>query len=116
MSDQSDTIFGKIIRGEAPAEKVFEDDDLIAIRDINPLSRVHLLVIPKEIIRDISQAEEKHQALLGKMLLVGAELARKEGISETGFRLALNCGDDAGLLVPHLHLHVIGGAPLGAPA
>ncbi len=116
MTTDSDTIFGKIIRGEAPAEKVFEDDDLIAIRDINPLAKVHLLVIPKTFIRDISQANESHKELLGKMMLVGAQLARDEGIENGGYRLTFNCGDDAGLLVPHLHLHVIGGQKLGAPA
>lgn len=112
----SNTIFGKILRGEIPAEVVLEDDEFLCIKDIQPLARVHILVIPKVYVRDISTATNEHQALLGRMMLVGAEVARQTGIEEGGYRLVFNCGADGGLEVPHLHLHVIGGERLGAPA
>lgn len=112
--NQGDTIFGKIIRGEAEAEFVYRSDEMVAIKDKFPAAPVHLLVIPTTPIRDISQATLEHTELLGKMLLLGAELAREHGIAESGYRLNFNVGDDGGLMVPHLHLHVIGGRKLGA--
>lgn len=109
----SDTIFAKILRGEAPAEFVYRSEDIVAIRDIQPVAPVHLLIIPTLPIHDISEARTEHAELLGRMLLVGAELARQNGIEESGYRLNFNMGDDGGLMVPHLHLHLIGGRKLG---
>ncbi len=114
MSEE--TIFAKIIRGEARADKVYEDEKLLAIKDIQPLAPVHILIIPKKFIRDISQATDEDQDLLGAMLLVATDIARQQGLEEGGYRLAFNCGEDAGLMVPHLHLHLIGGSKLGTPA
>lgn len=112
----NDTVFGKIIRGEAPAEKVYESDDIIAFKDIAPLAPVHVLIIPKKEIKDISYAEQDDKVLLGEMLLVANKIAIEMEIVQSGYRLVFNCGDDAGMVVPHLHLHLIGGASLGAPA
>ncbi len=111
----SDTVFGKIIRGELPADKVYEDDDILAFRDINPGAPTHVLVVPKRHIANIAEAGDGDQALLGRLLLVGAEVARREGVDETGYRLVINAGRDAGESVPHLHLHVLGGRPLSWP-
>jgi histidine triad (HIT) family protein len=105
-----DTIFGKIIRREVPAEIVHEDDHVIAIRDINPQAPVHLLILPKqEEIPTLDDATEAHQPLLGHMLLTAQQLARKEGIAESGYRLVMNCREQGGQTVYHLHLHLLGG-------
>jgi histidine triad (HIT) family protein len=104
----SGSIFGKIIDGEIPAEKLYEDEHCIVINDINPAAPVHLLVIPKKAIAKLSDAEAEDQALLGHLMLVAGKLAREQGTGE-GFRLIVNNGADAGQTVFHLHLHVIGG-------
>jgi histidine triad (HIT) family protein len=105
-----DTIFGKIIRREVPAEIVHEDEHVIAIRDINPQAPVHLLILPKqEEIPTLDDATEAHQPLLGHMLLTAQQLARKEGIAESGYRLIMNCREQGGQTVYHLHLHLVGG-------
>jgi histidine triad (HIT) family protein len=105
-----DTIFGKIIRREVPAEIVHEDEHVIAIRDINPQAPVHLLILPKqEEIPTLDDATEAHQPLLGHMLLTAQQLARKEGIAESGYRLIMNCREQGGQTVYHLHLHLLGG-------
>jgi len=110
------TVFAKIISGELASEKVFENDNFLAIKDIQPLAPEHILLLPKEPIRDISQVNPEHRELLGEMLLVATEIARSRGLEDGGYRLALNSGDDAGLMVPYLHLHIIGGKKLGPPA
>lgn len=105
-----DTIFGKIIRREVPAEIVHEDDHVIAIRDVNPQAPVHLLILPKqEEIPTLDDATEAHQPLLGHMLLTAQQLARREGIAESGYRLVMNCREQGGQTVYHLHLHLLGG-------
>lgn len=107
------TVFHKIIAGDLPAERVYEDDQCVVIRDIQPQAPVHLLCIPKEFIRDIGATDESTDpTLLGHLLLVAAKVARTEGIESTGYRLILNCGEDSGLEVPYLHLHIIGGKKL----
>lgn len=94
--------------------KVHEDDVVFAIRDINPRAPVHLLVIPKEHIEDGRVVEDGHGAVLGRMFAVSARLAEAEGLSKRGYRLAFNVGEDAGMTIPHLHMHVLGGRALGA--
>jgi histidine triad (HIT) family protein len=111
----SDTIFGKIIRGEIPADKVYEDDDVLAFRDVNPAAPTHILIIPKRAIANIRGAEESDQELLGKLLLRAAKIAESEGIAESGYRLVFNVGANAGESVFHLHLHLIGGRALSWP-
>ena len=104
----SDTIFGKIIAGEVPAELIYEDEHCIAINDINPQAPVHVLVIPRKPIEKLSDAEEDDQALLGHLLLAAGNIARQLGVAD-GFRLIINNGEKGGQTVFHLHLHIIGG-------
>jgi histidine triad (HIT) family protein len=109
-----DTIFGKIVRGEVPAEFVHQDDRCVVIRDIGPKAPVHLLVIPREPIEKVSDAKPDHAALLGHLLLVAAEVARKEGVGDA-FRIVINNGQGAGQSVFHLHVHVLGGRTMKWP-
>jgi histidine triad (HIT) family protein len=104
----SDTIFGKIIRGEIPSEFLYEDEHCIAINDINPQAPVHVLVIPRRSIPRLVDATESDQALLGHLMLVAAKLAEQLGVDDA-FRLVVNNGADAGQTVFHLHLHIIAG-------
>ena len=106
----SDTIFGKIIRGEIPSKFLYEDEHCIAINDINPQAPVHVLVIPKRGIPRLVDAEQDDQALLGHLLLAAGKVAAQLGVSDA-FRLIVNNGAGAGQTVFHLHLHIIGGRP-----
>ncbi len=109
-----DTIFGKVIRREIPADIVYEDDHCLAFRDINPQAPLHVLVIPKEPVDMLSSADEQHQAMLGHLLLTAAKVARQEGHGE-GFRLVVNNGAKAGQTVFHLHVHVLAGRAMSWP-
>jgi histidine triad (HIT) family protein len=109
------TLFQKIIDREIPAKLAHEDELCIAIHDINPQAPVHVLVIPKILIPRIGEASPDHQATLGHLLATAATLAKKLGISESGYRLVINNGPDGGETVPHLHVHLLGGRPLGWP-
>ena len=109
----TDTIFGKIARGEAQADIVYEDDRALAFRDLNPQAPTHLLVIPRKPIERLSAAADEDEALLGHLLQVAARVAREAGLEN--FRLVVNDGAGAGQTVFHLHVHVIGGRPLGWP-
>jgi len=104
----SETIFGKIIAGEIPAELVYEDEHCIAINDINPQAPVHVLIIPKKAITMLSQANEDDQALLGHLMLVVPRLAKQLGVAD-GFRAVINNGEKGGQTVFHLHVHLLGG-------
>jgi len=108
----SDTIFAKIIAGEIPADKIYEDDHCIAINDINPQAPVHVLIIPKKAIAKLSDSGESDQALLGHLLLVAAKLAKQLDV-EDGFRTVINNGANGGQTVFHLHLHLIAGYAMG---
>lgn len=107
------TVFGKILRGELPADRVYEDDQCIAIRDINPAGPVHVLVIPRKEIPRLSQMTEEDEPLVGHLLRVATRVAKQEGLSD--YRLVVNDGKGAGQTVFHLHVHVIGGRPLSWP-
>jgi len=109
----SDTIFGRIVRGEIPCDQVYADDLCLAFRDIQPQAPVHILVIPRQPIVSLAEAEEEHGPLLGHLLLVAARVARQEGLQ--AWRTVLNTGAEAGQTVFHLHVHVIGGRPLDWP-
>lgn len=106
----SDTIFGKIIRGEIPSDFLYQDEHCIAINDVNPQAPVHVLVIPKRGIPRLVDAEVDDQALLGHLMLVAAKVAGQQGVGDA-FRLLVNNGANAGQTVFHLHLHIIGGKP-----
>lgn len=109
------TIFEKIITREIPADIVFEDDQCLAFRDINPQAPTHVLLVPKRVIPRLGAAVPADHALLGHLLVKAGELARQLGLDETGFRLVINHGRDGGETVPHLHLHLLGGRPLAWP-
>ena len=110
-----ETIFSKIIRKEIPADIVFESETVLAFRDINPVAPKHILVIPKRYLLNLSEAKQGDEALLGKLLVAAAEVARKEGLEKSGYRIVINNGNDAGQTVSHLHLHVIGARPMQWP-
>ena len=109
-----DCIFCRIIRGEIPSDTVYRDDRAIAFRDIAPRAPTHVLVIPLEHITYLDTISNDKEALLGHILIVGKDVARSEGVVESGYRLAINQGSDSGQMVDHLHLHVLGGRTLGA--
>jgi histidine triad (HIT) family protein len=109
-----DCIFCKIASGSIPADAVYQDDDFLAFRDIHPMAPVHVVIIPKKHINSVNDLSGADQAVAGKMLLVAKKVAEKEGIAARGYRLAINCGPDGTQVVPHLHLHVLGGRLLSS--
>lgn len=110
----STCIFCKIINREIPSTVVYEDDKVIAFKDINPIAPVHILVIPKKHIETLNHVEEEDKELLGHILVVTKKIAEEQGIAESGYRVINNCGNHGGQVVFHLHFHLIGGEPLGA--
>ena len=108
-----DTIFSKIVRGEIPADIVYRDDLVTAFRDISPLTPTHVLIVPNETIPTLADVSADDEAVLGRMLRVAADIAAAEGIAEDGYRVMINCRDHGGQEVYHLHLHLMGGRPLG---
>ena|ERR1051325_431493 len=115
MTTEQDCIFCKIVAGEIPATRVFEDDAAVAFRDINPQAPTHALVIPRAHIASLSEAGETDEALLGHLLRVAARVAREEGHAEGGYRTVVNTGPDAGQSVFHIHVHVLAGRGLKWP-
>jgi histidine triad (HIT) family protein len=111
----SKTLFEKIITHEIPATIVYEDEAVLAFRDIKPQAPVHVLIIPKKPIPRIAEAGPEDQPVLGLLLLKAAEVAKQLGLSESGFRLVFNNGPDAGEAVPHLHCHLLGGRKMSWP-
>lgn len=109
------TLFERIINREVPAQIIHEDDQCVAIRDINPQAPVHVLVIPKKPIARLGEAGAGDAAVLGHLLLIAAEIAKREGIEESGYRVVLNHGRHAGESVPHLHVHLLGGRQMKWP-
>lgn len=107
------TLFEKIIARQIPANIVYEDEDVVAFRDINPQAPTHVLVVPRKLIPRLDAAEDADAELLGRCMLAAARVAKQEGLS--GFRLVVNTGVEAGQTVFHLHLHVVGGRMLGWP-
>lgn len=112
---QANCIFCRIIAGEIPASKVYEDDQAFAFRDINAQAPTHILLIPKKHIASLNELSLEDQTLLGHLMCVVPKIAKQEGISENGFRLVVNTGVDAGQTVWHLHMHVMGARPMAWP-
>ncbi|MCP5469279.1 MAG: histidine triad nucleotide-binding protein [Chlamydiales bacterium] len=112
MASQEKTIFEKIISGELPSEKVYEDDDVVAIKDKFPKAPIHLLIITKKVIPSVQEIEESDFPLLGKVTKVAQKLAKEFGLGE-GYRLVTNVGPQAGQTIFHLHFHLMGGHYLG---
>ena len=111
----SKTLFEKIIAREIPAAIVYEDDSVLAFRDINPQAPTHVLIIPKKPIPRMTEATAGDQATLGHLLLKAGEVAAQLGLKQSGFRLVFNNGPDAGEAVPHLHCHILGGRKMNWP-
>jgi histidine triad (HIT) family protein len=112
----SDTIFAKIIRRELPADIVYEDDEVLAFRDINPQAPVHVLIIPKLEIATTNDIQPEHAELVGKLVLTAQKVARQEGIADDGYRLVVNCNQHGCQVVYHLHIHLLGGTQLRGSA
>ena len=111
----ADCLFCKIIAGDIPSNKVYEDEDIFAFRDINPVAPQHILLIPKKHISAVSEADRYDAALLGHMMLQASRLAEQTGMSRDGFRLVVNTGNNGGQTVFHLHLHLLGGRQMTWP-
>ena len=111
----SDTIFGKIIRREIPADVIYEDDQVLAFRDVSPQAPAHVLVIPKQPLVNLLDATPEHTLLLGQLMQAAVHVARTLGLADDGFRVVVNVGRNGGQSVDHLHLHVLGGRPLAWP-
>jgi len=111
----SDTIFAKIIRREIPADIVYEDDDVLGFRDVNPQAPVHVLFIPKQPIATLNDLDHGNYALAGKLLLAASEYAKREGFADNGYRTVINCNRDGGQTVFHLHVHLLAGRTLRWP-
>ena len=108
-------LFLKIVAREIPADIVYETDEVLAFRDINPQAPIHVLVIPNRRIASTDQLDAGDSEIAGRLLLAAAAVAREQGIDQTGYRIVVNCGDDGGRTVDHIHLHVLGGRQLGWP-
>jgi len=111
----SKTLFEKIIAREIPSDIVFEDELVLAFRDIKPQAPIHVLIIPKKPLPRVAEATPEDQGLLGHLLLKAAEVAARLGLKQSGYRLVLNNGPDGGESVPHLHCHILGGRHMGWP-
>lgn len=110
-----DTLFGKIIRREIPADIVYEDDEILAFRDISPQAPVHVLFIPKKPIATLNDAAEADAPLLGKLIMAAVRWAKSQGFAAKGYRLVTNCNQDGGQTVPHIHLHLLAGRQMCWP-
>jgi histidine triad (HIT) family protein len=112
---EASCLFCRIVRGEIPADRVMETEDLVAFRDIDPKAPVHVLLVPREHIPSLDDLEPHHAELVGGLHLAAREIARREGLSESGWRVVTNVGEDAGQSVAHLHVHLLGGRRLRWP-
>jgi histidine triad (HIT) family protein len=110
-----DTIFGKIARGEIPADIVYEDEHVVAFRDLHPQAPTHVLVIPRKPIPTLNAAGSDDAELIGRLFLAAAKVAEQEGFAEDGYRTVVNCNANGGQTVFHLHVHLLGGRPLQWP-
>ena len=108
-----DCIFCKIIAKEIPSEIVYEDEEILAFKDIAPKAPVHIVVIPKKHIEKITEIEKQDEAVIGRIYSAINQIAREQGIAEDGFRVIINCGENGGQEVKHIHFHLLGGTKLG---
>lgn len=111
----ADTLFGKIIRREIPADIVYEDDHVLAFRDVHPQAPVHVLFVPKKPIATLNELQPEDAELAGRLLLAAAAYARKEGFAENGYRTVINCNGDGGQTIFHLHVHLLAGRRMTWP-
>ncbi len=110
-----DCLFCKIIKGDIPSTTVFRDEQLTAFRDINPAAPTHILIVPNKHIDGVDTLTSDDEALVGHLVNVAGQLAAREGIAEGGYRIIINTGANAGQTIPHIHVHLLGGAPLNYP-
>jgi histidine triad (HIT) family protein len=115
MAMDPDCIFCKIVAKQIPATIVLQDDDVTAFRDVNPQMPVHVLIVPNQHIANTEELEPRHDAAVGAVVRAAREVARLEGVATSGYRLVFNTGRDANNVVPHLHMHLLGGRPMGWP-
>jgi histidine triad (HIT) family protein len=113
MNYDRNNVFARILRGEIPCDKVYEDDQVLAFRDIRPAAPVHILIVPKREIATVNDLTAADAEGVGHLVLVAQQIAREQGVAESGYRLVMNCNRDAGQEVFHLHLHLLAGRPLG---
>ena len=109
----NDCLFCKIIKGDIPSDKVYEDEEILAFKDINPAAPIHILVIPKKHISSLIDIEPEDEMLIGKIYSVINKIAEQQGVKENGYRVIVNCGEDGGQEVMHLHFHLLAGRELG---
>ena len=109
----NDCLFCKIIKGEIPSNKVYEDDEILAFHDINPATPIHILVVPKKHIESLAHLEKEDEVLVGKIYGVINKIAEEQGFKDEGFRVIVNCGENGGQEVMHLHFHILAGKRLG---
>ena len=107
------TLFAKIISGDIPADIVYQDEFVTAFRDINPQAPTHILIVPNKVIPTVNDLTAEDEQVAGRMMIVAGQLAKQEGIAEDGYRLMINCNEYGGQEVFHLHMHLLGGRPLG---
>ena len=108
-----DCIFCKIIKGEIPSTKVYEDEEILAFNDVNPAAPIHILVVPKKHIESLAHLEKEDEALVGRIYGVINKIAEEQGVKNDGFRVIVNCGKNGGQEVMHLHFHILAGKKLG---
>jgi histidine triad (HIT) family protein len=108
-------LFCRIVAGEIPAKRVYEDDRVLAFEDINPQAPLHVLVVPKAHIATLNDLEPEHDGLIGRLVRTATAIAKQRGVAESGYRTVLNCNSQAGQTVFHVHLHVLGGRSMGWP-
>ena len=111
----SDCIFCKIAAGEIPADLVYEDDQVVGFRDLNPQAPTHVLLIPRKHIASINELQPEDEAIIGRLYSAAAKVAAQEGFAESGYRTVINCNDDGGQTVFHVHLHLLGGRRMNWP-
>ena len=104
-----DCIFCNIISGKVPAEMIYQDDEVVAFADINPKAPVHILIVPRKHITSVNEIEEEDQGMLGQLFVVARKVAQLQEVAQTGYKLVVNTGPDAGQIVDHLHVHLLGG-------
>jgi len=107
-----DCIFCQIAEGKIPSDTVYQDEEIIAFRDINPQAPVHIVIIPRKHIASLSGLSQDDSALVGRLVTIANKLAEDEGVADKGYRVVINCGKEGGQLVPHLHMHLVGGRQL----
>lgn len=112
MSAHNDCVFCKIIRGELPSNKVYEDEGVLVFHDIQPNAPVHVMLIPKKHIPTLNYVNKEHSTITAHIMALIPEIAKKLKIDESGYRIVVNCGEDSGMMVEHLHFHLLGGKPL----